>query len=552
MLAIILVLTLLSMAVPSIASAASPQGEASVFLEGPTEPVSPCSTFEIPVKLENVANLYGAEFHLSFDPGLLEVVDADSNPDNGIQIDLGPFLTGLSWPENPPEGWEGNWPPYETPYFIAVNSADNANGTVDFAFTLLNPTEPLSVSDAQALAIIAFHCKAQGSGQISFSAVKLVDSEGSPISISTPQPITVQQGVPVEKPDLVIKEIKCDRENNRVGYVVQNIGGDVAPAGHETTLWVNGSEVCHDRVDAELSPGETYEGWFGCYTWPEEEVIEIKVCADNANEVDETNEDNNCLEKTCGAPVTATATREIVHNVLPPGGETEVRVTIVNKVSQALSLDEDIPEGWSLTRVSDDADTYKPSTNEWLWFQVNAGVTKTVVYKLTVPADAAEGDYYLSGKISSAAGVIGEVGGENTMTVKETCLLTVNINPEGAGSVTLSPEQPEEGYVCGTQVTLTATPNLGYCFKGWSGDVPAGHENDNPLTIVMDSAKTITANFVDIMAYYRAYSGDPNVVDTMDLLKAADDWAKEISPAGCAKPIDTISLLKLANEWAAG
>ena len=55
-----------------------------------------------------------------------------------------------------------------------------------------------------------------------------------------------------------------------------------------------------------------------------------------------------------------------------------------------------------------------------------------------------------------------------------------------------------------------------------------------------------------ILAYYRAYSGDPNVVDTEDLLKAADDWASEVTPPGFSEPITTEQLLQLADEWAAG
>ncbi|UCC39726.1 MAG: SBBP repeat-containing protein [Candidatus Aminicenantes bacterium] len=45
-------------------------------------------------------------------------------------------------------------------------------------------------------------------------------------------------------------------------------------------------------------------------------------------------------------------------------------------------------------------------------------------------------------------------------------------------------------------VTITATPSQGYRFNGWTGDVPSGYENDNPLTVTMDSDKSITANFI--------------------------------------------------------
>jgi uncharacterized repeat protein (TIGR02543 family) len=45
----------------------------------------------------------------------------------------------------------------------------------------------------------------------------------------------------------------------------------------------------------------------------------------------------------------------------------------------------------------------------------------------------------------------------------------------------------------GNSTTLTATPNTGYLFTGWSGDATGA---TNPLTITVDAAKTITANFI--------------------------------------------------------
>jgi hypothetical protein len=100
--------------------------------------------------------------------------------------------------------------------------------------------------------------------------------------------------------DLVITDIKCDRENGRVGYVVENVGYGVALAGHWTTLRVNHVEVCDDEVEIALDSGESYEGWFDCYEWPEYQTIEVMVCADNYHDVVESNEDNNCCECVLG------------------------------------------------------------------------------------------------------------------------------------------------------------------------------------------------------------------------------------------------------------
>jgi len=66
---------------------------------------------------------------------------------------------------------------------------------------------------------------------------------------------------------------------------------------------------------------------------------------------------------------------------------------------------------------------------------------------------------------------------------------------EGNGAVDIEPY----GFIFleDFDVVLNATPDEGYIFEKWSGDVPAGHEEDESLTINMDEDKTITANFKD-------------------------------------------------------
>jgi hypothetical protein len=64
----------------------------------------------------------------------------------------------------------------------------------------------------------------------------------------------------------------------------------------------------------------------------------------------------------------------------------------------------------------------------------------------------------------------------------------VTRNP--AGNATTTP--PKVWYSLGQSVQLTATPNPGYSFLGWAGDASGSL---NPLTVLMDAHKTITANF---------------------------------------------------------
>jgi len=57
---------------------------------------------------------------------------------------------------------------------------------------------------------------------------------------------------------------------------------------------------------------------------------------------------------------------------------------------------------------------------------------------------------------------------------------------------TTDPSPGNYTYNEGTEVKVTATPNTGYIFVAWSGDVTS---SVNPVTITMDSNKSITANF---------------------------------------------------------
>jgi len=71
-----------------------------------------------------------------------------------------------------------------------------------------------------------------------------------------------------EKPDLVITEKwVCWQENCTICYNITNIGNGTAPAGHNTTLYVDGIEVAHDQVPVELAPNESYIGCFEGYDW---------------------------------------------------------------------------------------------------------------------------------------------------------------------------------------------------------------------------------------------------------------------------------------------
>ena len=68
--------------------------------------------------------------------------------------------------------------------------------------------------------------------------------------------------------------------------------------------------------------------------------------------------------------------------------------------------------------------------------------------------------------------------------------LSTSVSPSGSGSITVAPLK--NNYVATEQVILTAVPGVDYEFLNWSGSASG---STNPLTITMDSNKSITAIF---------------------------------------------------------
>ncbi len=70
---------------------------------------------------------------------------------------------------------------------------------------------------------------------------------------------------------------------------------------------------------------------------------------------------------------------------------------------------------------------------------------------------------------------------------------TLAVATSGQGTVQINPNKPT--YQSGEVVSLTAVPNNGYTFSGWSGDASG---TANPVQITMDGNKSVTATFTAV------------------------------------------------------
>jgi hypothetical protein len=73
---------------------------------------------------------------------------------------------------------------------------------------------------------------------------------------------------------------------------------------------------------------------------------------------------------------------------------------------------------------------------------------------------------------------------------------TLSVGVTGRGSVTVEPDQ--DLYGCGAPVSLTATPEAGWRFVNWTGDLLSV---DNPALLSMNGNKTVTCTFSTYLSF---------------------------------------------------
>ena len=130
-----------------------------------------------------------------------------------------------------------------------------------------------------------------------------------------------------------------------------------------------------------------------------------------------------------------------------------------------------------------------------------AGAYKYDIGTSVVVAAVPGANYRFGGWTGAAAGSDNPltVIVDGDKTVRANFLRQYTLTIEAGEGGTTSPAPGTFRIETGTSAAVTAVPNTNYKFNGWTGNVPGGHENDNPLTVIMNSDKSLTANFLRII-----------------------------------------------------
>jgi hypothetical protein len=125
----------------------------------------------VDIVVRDVADLYGIQLEITFDPSKVEVVDADLGTP-GVQIDPGTC---------------------PSPDFVVTNAVSNALGTGGYAASALNPSLPCDGDGV--VASITFLGLAEGETAIQFSDWLLSDRDGLEIQTAADDGSLVVEGL---------------------------------------------------------------------------------------------------------------------------------------------------------------------------------------------------------------------------------------------------------------------------------------------------------------------------------------------------------------------
>ncbi len=188
-------------------------------------------------------------------------------------------------------------------------------------------------------------------------------------------------------------------------------------------------------------------------------------------------------------------------NVGPGSGHATISETVTNYTGQFLII-----------ATAETGGTISPTGNVTVNFNESKTFTISANVGYHIDSVFVDGNYIGNNSTYTFENIISNHTIHATFSIDKFNLTTNATN----GSITKVPDLPIYNY--GTEVTLTANPNLGYHFVNWSGDLSTAI---NPVSIVINGNKNVTANFSIDQFTITSTSGEngtivPNVNTTVN------------------------------------
>lgn len=174
--------------------------------------------------------------------------------------------------------------------------------------------------------------------------------------------------------------------------------------------------------------------------------------------------------------------------------------------------------------ISERGIEYRVNGTSGAYTAVNAATAGTGEYTADIGSLSPDTTYEFRAFATNEKGTT--YGSSNTFSTLKTYDLDLSATGDGSGTLATTPGAISLSYDGSastgtaadtfdenTNVELTASPDAGVDFTGWSGDVPGGSSTANPLTVTMDQARRLTATFrqskYTINGTIKDYSGTP-------------------------------------------
>lgn len=264
--------------------------------------------------------------------------------------------------------------------------------------------------------------------------------------------------------------------NPAIGYTFTSFSGDVNSTTNPSTLLVNGNKTVTANFTASLCTltVNTAGSGTGTVTLSPTASGNAYVCGTQV-QVTATPDSGDSFSNFSGALTGTTNPQTLTLN-------TSSTVTANFVTGTACSLATNVTTGASSGSI-----TLSPAG------PYTCGTQVTVT---AVPAQ-----YY---SLTGFSGAITGTTNPQTFTLNSNSTVSaafaqtnypINTTVVGPGTVTASPSDTGNGYPAGTVVQLTATPNSGAIFNGFSGDLTG---TTNPQNITVNAARNVTATFSNL------------------------------------------------------